>query len=115
MKYETVIGLEVHVEMATETKIFCACKNKFGSEPNTNVCPVCLSMPGTLPVLNMQAVEYGVRAGLSLNCEIQIIPSLTGRDIFIRILQRHTRFPSSIFRFVRAGRLSWMWMEKSIR
>ena len=60
MKYETVIGLEVHVEMATETKIFCACKNKFGSEPNTNVCPVCLSMPGTLPVLNMQAVELSL-------------------------------------------------------
>ncbi len=70
MKYEVVIGLEVHVEMATETKIFCACKNRFGGEPNTNVCPVCLSMPGTLPVLNEQAVEYGVRAGISLNCEI---------------------------------------------
>jgi len=70
MKYEIVIGLEVHVEMSTETKIFCGCKNEFGSEPNTNVCPVCLSMPGTLPVLNEQAVEFGVRAGMSLNCEI---------------------------------------------
>lgn len=70
MKYEIVIGLEVHVEMATKTKIFCGCKNEFGSEPNTNVCPVCLSMPGTLPVLNEEAVEFGVRAGLSLNCHI---------------------------------------------
>ncbi len=70
MKYEVVIGLEVHVEMATETKIFCGCKNAFGSAPNTNVCPVCLSMPGTLPVLNEQAVEFGVRAGMSLNCHI---------------------------------------------
>ncbi len=70
MKYETVIGLEVHVEMATNTKIFCGCKNEFGSDPNTNVCPVCLSMPGTLPVLNEQVVEYGVRAGLALGCHI---------------------------------------------
>lgn len=70
MKYETIIGLEVHVEMDTQTKIFCGCKNEFGAEPNTNVCPVCLSMPGTLPVLNEKAVEYGVLAGMSLNCEI---------------------------------------------
>ena len=70
MKYETVIGLEVHVEMDTETKIFCGCRNEFGDAPNTNVCPVCLSMPGTLPVLNEKAVEYGVRAGLALNCHI---------------------------------------------
>ncbi|MDL2238474.1 Asp-tRNA(Asn)/Glu-tRNA(Gln) amidotransferase GatCAB subunit B, partial [Christensenellaceae bacterium OttesenSCG-928-K19] len=59
MKYETVIGLEVHVEMATKTKIFCGCKNEFGVEPNTHVCPICLAMPGTLPVLNEEAVEYG--------------------------------------------------------
>lgn len=82
MKYETVIGLEVHVEMATETKIFCACKNEFGSQPNTNVCPVCLSMPGTLPVLNEQAVEYGVRAGLSLNCRIPNYSKLDRKGYF---------------------------------
>ncbi len=82
MKYETVIGLEVHVEMATETKIFCSCKNEFGSEPNTNVCPVCLSMPGTLPVLNEQAVEYGVRAGLSLNCNITNYSKLDRKGYF---------------------------------
>ena len=70
MKYETVIGLEVHVELATKTKIFCSCKNEFGAPPNTHVCPVCLSMPGTLPVLNRTAVEYGVRAGYALGCTI---------------------------------------------
>lgn len=70
MKYETVIGLEVHVELSTKTKIFCSCKNEFGAAPNTNVCPVCLSMPGTLPVLNRKVVEYGVRAGYALNCEV---------------------------------------------
>jgi aspartyl-tRNA(Asn)/glutamyl-tRNA(Gln) amidotransferase subunit B len=71
MKYETVIGLEVHVQMATESKIFCGCSNKFGSEPNTNVCPVCLGMPGVLPVLNDKVVDFTVRAGLALNCQIR--------------------------------------------
>lgn len=70
MKYETVIGLEVHVQMATESKIFCGCSNKFGSEPNTNVCPVCLGMPGVLPVLNEKVVDFTVKAGLALNCTI---------------------------------------------
>ncbi len=69
-EYEVIIGLEIHVELNTETKIFCGCKNDFGSEPNTNVCPVCLSMPGTLPVLNKKVVEYGVKAGYALNCDI---------------------------------------------
>ncbi|BAD41805.1 Asp-tRNA(Asn)/Glu-tRNA(Gln) amidotransferase subunit GatB [Symbiobacterium thermophilum] len=70
-KWETVIGLEVHVELSTETKIWCGCKNEFGAEPNTNVCPVCLALPGALPVLNYKAVEYTIRAGLALNCKIQ--------------------------------------------
>lgn len=70
MKYGTVIGLEVHVQMATESKIFCGCSNKFGSEPNTNVCPVCLGMPGVLPVLNEKVVDFTVKAGLALNCTI---------------------------------------------
>ncbi|MEI6101550.1 MAG: Asp-tRNA(Asn)/Glu-tRNA(Gln) amidotransferase subunit GatB [Eubacteriales bacterium] len=70
MKYEIVIGLEVHAELSTRTKIFCSCKNEFGSDQNTNVCPVCLSMPGTLPVLNHKVVRYGVAAGMALNCEI---------------------------------------------
>jgi len=70
MKYETVIGLEVHVELATQTKIFCGCENKFGGAPNTHCCPVCIGMPGVLPVLNEKAVEYAVRAGLATNCTI---------------------------------------------
>ncbi len=82
MRYEIVIGLEVHVEMATKTKIFCSCKNEFGSAPNTNVCPVCLSMPGTLPVLNEEAIEYGVRAGLSLNCAIPNFSKLDRKGYF---------------------------------
>lgn len=69
-QYETVIGLEVHVELATKTKIFCGCSTEFGGEPNTHTCPVCTGMPGSLPVLNKQVVEYAVAVGLATNCEI---------------------------------------------
>lgn len=70
MKYEAVIGLEVHTELQTKTKIFCSCRTSFGADHNTNVCPVCLGLPGVLPVLNKKVLEYAVRAGLALNCEI---------------------------------------------
>ena len=70
MKYEAVIGLEVHTELRTATKIFCSCKTSFGADPNTNVCPVCLGLPGVLPVLNKKVLEFAVRTGLALNCEI---------------------------------------------
>ena len=70
MSFETVIGLEVHVELKTRSKIFCSCSNEFGAEPNTNVCPICSGFPGMLPVLNQQVVEYAIKAGLALNCEI---------------------------------------------
>lgn len=69
-KYETVIGLEVHVELATKTKIFCGCSTSFGGAPNTHTCPVCTGMPGTLPVLNKKVLEYAVSVGLATNCEI---------------------------------------------
>lgn len=70
MQYEVVIGLEIHNELKTQTKIFCGCINKFGGEPNTHCCPVCLGHPGVLPRLNKQAVEYAVKAGIALNCNI---------------------------------------------
>ena len=69
-EYETVIGLEVHVELATKTKIFCACSTEFGGAPNTHTCPVCTGMPGSLPVLNKQVVEYAIAVGLATNCTI---------------------------------------------
>ncbi len=70
-EWETVIGLEVHCELATQTKLFCGCRNAFGDEPNTNVCPVCLGLPGSLPVINAQAVELAMRIGTALHCEIR--------------------------------------------
>ena len=69
-QYETVIGLEVHVELATKTKIFCSCSTEFGGEENSHTCPVCTGMPGSLPVLNKQVVEYAIAVGLATNCSI---------------------------------------------
>ena len=80
--YEAVIGLEVHVQLATRTKIFCGCPTGFGAAPNTNVCPVCLGMPGALPVLSRDSVEMAVRAGLALNCRILPLSRFARKNYF---------------------------------
>ena len=69
--FEPVIGLEIHAQLLTASKIFCGCSTAFGARPNTHVCPVCLGLPGALPVLNRQAVDHGIRAALALNCQVQ--------------------------------------------
>ncbi|HET7151539.1 MAG TPA: Asp-tRNA(Asn)/Glu-tRNA(Gln) amidotransferase subunit GatB, partial [Candidatus Acidoferrum sp.] len=81
-KYEPVIGLEVHVQLLTKTKIFCGCSTHFGDPPNTNVCPVCLGLPGTLPVLNRRAVEMAMRASLALNCTVQVRSRFARKNYF---------------------------------
>lgn len=81
-QYETVIGLEVHVELATKTKIFCGCSTEFGGAPNTHTCPVCTGMPGALPVLNRKVVEYAMAIGLAANCEISRVSRFDRKNYF---------------------------------
>jgi aspartyl-tRNA(Asn)/glutamyl-tRNA(Gln) amidotransferase subunit B len=82
MKYEPVIGLEVHAQLKTKTKIFCGCPTDFGGTPNAHVCPVCLGMPGVLPVLNRKTVEFAIKTGLALNCEIATVTKFDRKNYF---------------------------------
>jgi aspartyl-tRNA(Asn)/glutamyl-tRNA(Gln) amidotransferase subunit B len=82
MQYEAVIGLEIHAQLLTETKIFCGCSTKFGSEPNTQTCPVCIGMPGVLPVMNRKAIEYVIRTGLAAHCEIPLKSRFARKNYF---------------------------------
>src|SRR3954451_3144077 len=81
-RYEVVIGLEVHAQLTTNTKIFCGCPTSFGAPPNTNVCPVCLGLPGALPVLSKPAVEMAIKAGLALNCRINPVSRFARKNYF---------------------------------
>ncbi|MTK11644.1 MAG: Asp-tRNA(Asn)/Glu-tRNA(Gln) amidotransferase subunit GatB, partial [Clostridiaceae bacterium] len=82
MSFETIIGLEIHAELHTKTKIFCNCSTKFGAEPNSHTCPVCLGLPGTLPVLNEEVVNLAVKAGIVLNCEINKLNKMDRKNYF---------------------------------
>lgn len=82
MQYETVIGLEVHAQLLTESKIFCGCSTKFGQAPNHSTCPICTGFPGVLPVLNKKVVEFAIRAGLAMNCEIAVSSCLARKNYF---------------------------------
>ncbi len=82
MEFEAVIGLEIHAQLSTESKLFCNCSTRFGGEPNTNTCPVCLGLPGVLPVLNEKAVEYALRAALALRCEIRRESTFARKNYF---------------------------------
>ena len=92
-KYESVIGLEVHVQLGTRTKIFCGCPTSFGAPPNTNVCPVCLGMPGALPVLSREAVELALKAAIAFNCAIRPLSRFARKNYFYPDLPRAIRSP----------------------
>src|SRR5258708_37525437 len=81
-RYEPVVGLEVHVQLATATKIFCSCPTSFGAQPNANVCPVCLGLPGALPVLTKKAVDLAIKAALALNCQINPMSRFARKNYF---------------------------------
>src|SRR5215831_1734837 len=81
-RYEPVIGLEVHAQLATATKIFCSCPTSFGAQPNSNVCPVCLGLPGALPVLSRKAVDLAIKAALALNCQIRPVSRFARKNYF---------------------------------
>ncbi len=103
MNFDTVIGLEVHVELATKSKIFCSCTTEFGGEPNTHCCPVCTGMPGTLPVLNKKVLEYAVLAGLALNCDITRYNKFDRKNYFYPDLPKAYQISQLYLPFARNG------------
>ena len=104
--YEIVIGLEVHAELNTESKIFCDCKNAFGLEVNTQVCPVCMGMPGTLPTLNEKVVDYAIKMGHALNCTINNICKQDRKNYFYPIYLKLTKFHRLMCRCVKTAVLN---------
>ena len=91
MEFDTVIGLEIHVQVNTNTKVFCNCKSTFGAAPNTLTCPVCTGQPGALPILNKKVLDKAILAGAALNCKINNYSNLIERIISIQIYQKHIR------------------------
>ena len=118
MEWEIVMGLEVHVELATKTKIFCSCTTEFGGAPNTHCCPVCTGMPGTLPVLNKKVLEYAVKAGLALNCEITKYNKFDRKNYFYPDLPKAYQISQLYLPFARDGHVDLVTKsgkEKTVR
>jgi aspartyl-tRNA(Asn)/glutamyl-tRNA(Gln) amidotransferase subunit B len=113
--YEAVIGLEVHVQLLTETKMFCRCPNRFGAAPNTLVCPVCLGYPGTLPVLNRQAVELALRLALALGCEVHPQSTFARKNYFYPDLPKGYQISQYDRPLAEGGRLPLTRHEKAVR
>jgi len=107
-RYETVVGLEVHVELHTRSKVFCGCSTSFGAPPNTHTCPVCLGYPGVLPVLNKRAVEYAMKAAMALNCEISETTSFDRKNYFYPDSPKAYQI-SQLYRPI--GRNGWLEIE----
>ena len=91
MRYQPVIGLEIHCELLTDSKVFCGCQNEFGGSENTRVCPRCSGMPGTLPVLNQGAVRLAAKAGFATDCTVITTALLTEKTTFILTFQKHIK------------------------
>ena len=118
MEWEIVMGLEVHVELATKTKIFCSCTTEFGGAPNTHCCPVCTGMPGTLPVLNKRVLEYAVKAGLALNCDITRYNKFDRKNYFYPDLPKAYQISQLYLPFAQNGHVDLVTRsgkEKTIR
>ncbi len=103
--YEVVIGLEVHSELKTKSKIYCSCTTEFGGEPNTHCCPICMGMPGTLPVLNEKVVEFAIRAGLATNCNIQRHSKQDRKNYFYPDLPKLIKHPNLIYHYAMREKL----------
>ena len=110
MEYEVIIGIEVHAELSTKTKIYCGCTTEFGGDPNTHCCPVCTGMPGALPVLNEKVVEYAVKAGLATGCEIQKESKQDRKNYFYQTCQKLIKYLSLINDFVNMVKFFWKLM-----
>lgn len=103
MEYEIVIGLEVHVQLKTDSKMFCSCRNKFGAEPNTLTCPVCLGMPGVLPVINKKAFDYAIKAALALHCKIDNFTKFDRKNYFYPDLPKNYQISQYDIPFAKEG------------
>jgi aspartyl-tRNA(Asn)/glutamyl-tRNA(Gln) amidotransferase subunit B len=107
MTWEPVIGLEVHAQLLTATKIFCGCRTDFGARPNTNVCPVCLGFPGVLPVLNGRAVEFAIKAALALDCDVQTVSIFARKNYFYPDLPKGYQISQYDMPLAVHGRVGW--------
>ncbi len=118
MSWEIVMGLEVHVELATNSKIFCSCSTEFGGQPNTHCCPICTGMPGTLPVLNRRVLEYAIKAGIALNCEITKYNKFDRKNYFYPDLPKAYQVSQLYLPFARNGKVditTGSGLSKSVR
>ena len=108
-KYEAIIGLEAHVQLLTKSKIFCSCSTHFGDPPNTHVCPVCLGLPGALPVLNREAVTMAMKAAMALKCAINARSRFARNNYFYLICPRVIKSRNTMSRFLRTAGLRLRW------
>ena len=106
MEFDVVIGLEIHAELATKTKIFCSCKNEFGAKPNTNTCPVCTGMPGALPLLNKHAIELCIKAGLCFGCDISEYAEMERKNYFYPDLSKAYQISQFVYPICKGGYVS---------